>query len=202
MSELPKTFDPADIEQRWYAHWEANGLFRPDRPGAQPWTIVNPPPNVTGSLHIGHALDNTLQDILVRHARRSGVAGGRLFALIDRSGTVCVRVGRNFFRPFFRGPADRFFRRLPGLRRMAHRTQIQGTEGHQGHRSGGPNPPAPGRSRHGIEDNTAPQPSDRVFEMSIRSTEMPGIAAASRPTPMAPPTSASSPGSTASVPRS
>ena len=73
MSELPKTFDPADIEQRWYAHWESNGLFRPDRPGAQPWTIVNPPPNVTGSLHIGHALDNTLQDILVRHARLKGM---------------------------------------------------------------------------------------------------------------------------------
>ena len=69
MSDLPKTFDPAEIETRWYAHWEANGLFRPDRPGAEPWTIVNPPPNVTGSLHIGHALDNTLQDILTRHAR-------------------------------------------------------------------------------------------------------------------------------------
>ncbi len=73
MSELPKTFDPADIEQRWYAYWESNGLFRPERPGAQPWTIVNPPPNVTGSLHIGHALDNTLQDILVRHARLKGM---------------------------------------------------------------------------------------------------------------------------------
>lgn len=72
MSELPKTFDPAEIESRWYAHWEANGLFRPDRPGAEPWTIVNPPPNVTGSLHIGHALDNTLQDILARHARLKG----------------------------------------------------------------------------------------------------------------------------------
>lgn len=72
MSELPKTFDPAEIEARWYAHWETNGLFRPDRPGAEPWTIVNPPPNVTGSLHIGHALDNTLQDILVRHARLKG----------------------------------------------------------------------------------------------------------------------------------
>ena len=72
MSELPKTFDPATIEQRWYAHWEANGLFRPDRPNAEPWTIVNPPPNVTGSLHIGHALDNTLQDILTRHARLKG----------------------------------------------------------------------------------------------------------------------------------
>ena len=72
MTELSKTFDPAELEQRWYAHWETNGLFRPDRPGAEPWTIVNPPPNVTGSLHIGHALDNTLQDILARHARLQG----------------------------------------------------------------------------------------------------------------------------------
>ena len=71
-SELPKTFDPAAIEGRWYAHWEQRGLFRPERPGAEPWTIVNPPPNVTGSLHIGHALDNTLQDILTRHARLKG----------------------------------------------------------------------------------------------------------------------------------
>jgi valyl-tRNA synthetase len=72
MTELAKTFDPAAIETRWYAHWEESGQFRPDRPGAEPWTIVNPPPNVTGSLHIGHALDNTLQDILTRHARLQG----------------------------------------------------------------------------------------------------------------------------------
>jgi len=69
---LDKTFDPAAIEARWYAHWEGHGLFRPDRPQAQPYTIVNPPPNVTGSLHIGHALDNTLQDILIRYERLRG----------------------------------------------------------------------------------------------------------------------------------
>jgi valyl-tRNA synthetase len=72
MSELPKTFDPAAIEQRWYEHWEREGLFRPDRSDAQPWTIVMPPPNVTGSLHIGHALDNTLQDVLTRRERMLG----------------------------------------------------------------------------------------------------------------------------------
>jgi valyl-tRNA synthetase len=69
---LDKTFDPADIEARWYAHWEANGCFRPARPDAAPFTIVNPPPNVTGSLHIGHALDNTLQDIVIRYERLRG----------------------------------------------------------------------------------------------------------------------------------
>ncbi|AEG47751.1 Valyl-tRNA synthetase [Sphingobium chlorophenolicum L-1] len=72
MTELPKTFDPAEIESRWYAHWERNGLFRPERPDAVPFTIVNPPPNVTGSLHIGHALDNTLQDIVIRYERLRG----------------------------------------------------------------------------------------------------------------------------------
>ncbi|MEJ7928264.1 valine--tRNA ligase [Sphingobium sp. AN641] len=72
MTDLPKTFDPAEIEARWYAHWEGNGLFRPERPDAQPYTIVNPPPNVTGSLHIGHALDNTLQDIMIRYERLRG----------------------------------------------------------------------------------------------------------------------------------
>ena len=72
MSELAKTFDPAAIEQSWYKHWESNGLFRPERPEATPWTIVMPPPNVTGSLHIGHALDNTLQDVLTRRERMLG----------------------------------------------------------------------------------------------------------------------------------
>ena len=73
MSEtLPTTFDPTEMEARWYAHWEENGLFRPDRPDAEAFTLVNPPPNVTGSLHIGHALDNTLQDIVVRYERLRG----------------------------------------------------------------------------------------------------------------------------------
>ncbi|WP_128891964.1 valine--tRNA ligase [Erythrobacter sp. HKB08] len=71
-TELPKTFDPAEIEARWYDHWETKGLFRPERPDATPYTIVNPPPNVTGSLHIGHALDNTLQDIVIRYERLRG----------------------------------------------------------------------------------------------------------------------------------
>ncbi len=69
---IDKTFDPAAIEAKWYSHWESTGAFRPERPNAEPYTIVNPPPNVTGSLHIGHALDNTLQDILIRHARMQG----------------------------------------------------------------------------------------------------------------------------------
>ncbi|MEQ1725779.1 MAG: valine--tRNA ligase, partial [Sphingopyxis sp.] len=77
-SGLAKTFDPATIEAKWAAHWEApdpatgRSLFRPHRPDATPYTIVNPPPNVTGALHIGHALDNTLQDVLIRYERLRG----------------------------------------------------------------------------------------------------------------------------------
>jgi valyl-tRNA synthetase len=69
---LEKTFTPADIEARWYAHWEQTGGFRPERPEAEPFTIVLPPPNVTGTLHIGHALNQTLQDILIRWQRLKG----------------------------------------------------------------------------------------------------------------------------------
>ena len=69
---IDKTFDPAEIEARLYKHWESTGAFRPARPDAKPFTIVIPPPNVTGSLHIGHALDNTLQDVLIRYHRLKG----------------------------------------------------------------------------------------------------------------------------------
>ena len=72
MTLIDKTFAPADFEQRWYAHWESTNAFRPARPDAVPFTIIIPPPNVTGSLHIGHALDNTLQDVLIRWHRLNG----------------------------------------------------------------------------------------------------------------------------------
>ena len=70
---LEKTFLPAEMEARLYAEWEARGFFKPGRkPKAKPFTIVIPPPNVTGSLHMGHALNNTIQDILVRFERMRG----------------------------------------------------------------------------------------------------------------------------------
>ncbi|TPE61222.1 valine--tRNA ligase [Sandaracinobacter neustonicus] len=69
---LEKTFTPSAIEAKWYAHWEEQGLFRPARPDAEPFSIVLPPPNVTGTLHIGHALDQTLQDVLIRWQRLKG----------------------------------------------------------------------------------------------------------------------------------
>ena len=70
---LDKTFSPKDVEGRIYAQWEASGAFRPGRrPDAEPFSIVIPPPNVTGRLHIGHALNNTLQDVLARFERMRG----------------------------------------------------------------------------------------------------------------------------------
>ena len=70
---LPKAYEPAEIEQRWYAYWEDNKLFRArEEKTGREYSIVIPPPNVTGSLHMGHALNNTLQDILIRYYRMNG----------------------------------------------------------------------------------------------------------------------------------
>ncbi|HEV2957325.1 MAG TPA: valine--tRNA ligase [Xanthobacteraceae bacterium] len=72
---IEKTYRPAEVEARIYATWESAGAFRagrPERAGARPYCIVIPPPNVTGTLHMGHALNNTLQDILVRFERMRG----------------------------------------------------------------------------------------------------------------------------------
>ncbi len=73
MSDLPKAYDPAAVEADLYADWEGSGLFHaePDDPG-EPFSIVIPPPNVTGSLHVGHALDNTIQDVMIRRERMRG----------------------------------------------------------------------------------------------------------------------------------
>ena len=71
--ELPKTYDPAAFEDRIYAEWCEKGLFTPDpKNQAEHFSVVIPPPNVTGQLHMGHALDETLQDILVRYKRMQG----------------------------------------------------------------------------------------------------------------------------------
>ncbi len=73
MKELDKTYNPEEIEKRLYSKWENNGYFHvdPDR-SKKPFTIVMPPPNITGQLHMGHALDNTMQDILIRMKRMQG----------------------------------------------------------------------------------------------------------------------------------
>jgi valyl-tRNA synthetase len=74
MSELPKAYDPASVEPRWYSFWEEHGVFRASLEPTDtrtPYVIAMPPPNITGSLHMGHAL-YTIQDVLVRHARMQG----------------------------------------------------------------------------------------------------------------------------------
>jgi valyl-tRNA synthetase len=70
---LPKSYEPGPIEDKWYSRWIEDGIFKADPKSAKPpFSIVIPPPNVTGSLHLGHALDNTLQDILCRAKRMQG----------------------------------------------------------------------------------------------------------------------------------
>jgi valyl-tRNA synthetase len=71
-TELPPQYDPKAAQERWLAFWEAKGYFRSSPDGRTPFTIVIPPPNVTGALHLGHALNNTLQDILIRWKRAQG----------------------------------------------------------------------------------------------------------------------------------
>jgi valyl-tRNA synthetase len=72
-TELPKAYDPKEAQQKWLSFWEQQGYFhsKPD-PEKEPFTIVIPPPNVTGALHMGHALNNTLQDVLIRWRRMQG----------------------------------------------------------------------------------------------------------------------------------
>jgi valyl-tRNA synthetase len=71
--ELAKSFEPRSIEGKWYAYWESHGLFKPSmRPDAQPFCIALPPPNVTGTLHMGHAFQHTLMDLLIRWHRMRG----------------------------------------------------------------------------------------------------------------------------------
>jgi valyl-tRNA synthetase len=72
MSEIPKTYDPANTEDKWYAYWMKEGFFRSVPDERDPYTIVIPPPNVTGVLHMGHMLNNTIQDVLIRRARMLG----------------------------------------------------------------------------------------------------------------------------------
>ena len=71
--ELPKTYAPSEFEGRIYKEWMDAGLFKPTDDRTKPhFSIVIPPPNITGQLHIGHAIDNTLQDIIIRYKRMKG----------------------------------------------------------------------------------------------------------------------------------
>ncbi len=73
MNELSKVYNPEEVEEKWYKFWDENGYFKPGQQSRHPnFSVVIPPPNITGSLHMGHALNTTLQDIIVRWKRMSG----------------------------------------------------------------------------------------------------------------------------------
>ncbi len=72
MNELAKTYSPSEVEDKWYSYWMEHDLFKSVPDEREPYTIVIPPPNVTGILHMGHMLNNTIQDILIRRARMEG----------------------------------------------------------------------------------------------------------------------------------
>src|SRR5437870_1848466 len=71
-SELPKAYDPPEAQARWLTYWEEHGYFHTQPDSRESFCIVIPPPNVTGALHMGHALNNTLQDVLIRWRRMQG----------------------------------------------------------------------------------------------------------------------------------
>src|SRR5579863_7025378 len=71
MTNIEKTYQPASIEQHWYQQWEKNGYFQPSEKG-HAYCIMLPPPNVTGSLHMGHGFGFTLMDVLIRYHRMNG----------------------------------------------------------------------------------------------------------------------------------
>ena len=70
--DIPSKYDPSKTEERWYKYWMEQGYFRSLPNEKKPYTIVIPPPNVTGVLHMGHMLNNTIQDVLIRKNRMDG----------------------------------------------------------------------------------------------------------------------------------
>lgn len=72
MNTLATKYDPKEVEDKWYKYWTDHDLFKSVPDEREPYTIVIPPPNVTGVLHMGHMLNETIQDILVRRARMEG----------------------------------------------------------------------------------------------------------------------------------
>src|ERR1700751_3189015 len=70
---ISKTYNPKEVESKWYSHWLKHNFFKSvPNPAKEPYCIVIPPPNVTGVLHMGHMLNNTIQDVLIRKARMQG----------------------------------------------------------------------------------------------------------------------------------
>ena len=103
INDLPTVYNPQETEDKIYKFWEENDCFKADETSDKPpYSIVIPPPNVTGVLHIGHALDNTLQDILIRYHRMSGYEALWVPGKIGRAsvGKECVRRCRSRWSPY------------------------------------------------------------------------------------------------------
>lgn len=112
LPEMPKAYEPKAFEEKWYRFWTDNGLFKAETGSQKPrFSLVMPPPNITGSLHIGHALDLTLQDIIIRHMRMSGretlwlpgtdhasiATHARIEEMLESEGTSRWELGREEF---------------------------------------------------------------------------------------------------------
>src|SRR5690625_295879 len=72
LNEIPKHYNPSAVEDKWYEYWEKHNYFHSEPDSRESFSVVIPPPNVTGVLHMGHMLNNTIQDVLVRRARMKG----------------------------------------------------------------------------------------------------------------------------------
>ena len=119
--ELAKTYNPKEMEGRLYQKWEKNGYFHvePDK-SKKPFTIMMPPPNITGQLHMGHALDNTMQDILIRYKDVRRIFGYQLRDYWRNIASVEDYYGTNmdFLKPEVR---NYFFKQYPDIQRKRRR---------------------------------------------------------------------------------
>src|SRR5690554_3513084 len=111
--ERSTAYDPSAIESKWYRYWEENDLFRTEiRPDKKPHTILMPPPNVTGALHMGHALQDTIQDAITRIRRMQGYEALWIPGL-DHAGIATQNV------------VERHLREQDGLRSEEHTSELQ-----------------------------------------------------------------------------
>lgn len=112
LKEMPKAYEPKSFEEKWYRYWMENDLFKAEAGSQKPkFSLVMPPPNITGSLHIGHALDLTIQDIIIRHMRMSGretlwlpgtdhasiATHAKIEEMLESEGTSRLELGREKF---------------------------------------------------------------------------------------------------------
>ena len=134
LDQIPKAYEPQAVEQRLYRWWEENGYFKPREnpqdPGRKPFVISMPPPNVTGALHLGHAITATLEDIMIRYHRMLGDptlwVPGEDHAGIATQAVVERQVAREGLRPPRRWDARAFVERVwEWVRQYKHRIQDQ-----------------------------------------------------------------------------